>query len=238
MFAFLAIAAQEEAAAFSPATLSLTGWWRASYSGSPWTPTASAGSSGSNGNLSEATNPPSTGSAVNGLTPADFDGTNDLLEGANSLDTFINVNAHSGWALLNIDAISTDNADPAENPAIATGVSAAHFVVSLRSSGLAVLHHFGSTAITAAFSTGAWQLVQWKYDGTNYKIRVNSGAWSSGAASDLASVAANLRVGQNYDGSKRLDGRMLELALTDTTLSDANFDNVKSYVNSRYALSL
>ena len=36
---------------FDPTSLSLTGFWRASYSGAPWVPTASAGTSGANGNL-------------------------------------------------------------------------------------------------------------------------------------------------------------------------------------------
>jgi hypothetical protein len=40
------------AGAADPSSLSLTGWWRASYAGSPWTPSASAGSSGSNGDSS------------------------------------------------------------------------------------------------------------------------------------------------------------------------------------------
>ncbi len=101
-----------------------------------------------------------------------------------------------------------------------------------------VLHHFGATAITAAFSTGAWQLVQFKYDGTDYKIRVNGGSWSSGAAANIGSLTATIRVGNNYNATKFLDGRILEIGLIDSTLSDGTFDSIKSYVNSRYALSL
>src|SRR5262245_903161 len=48
------------AVSYDPAILALDGWWRAPYA-DPWTPTASAGASGSNGNLTSSGSP-ATGS--------------------------------------------------------------------------------------------------------------------------------------------------------------------------------
>jgi hypothetical protein len=44
-------------------------------------------------------------------------------------------------------------------------------------------------------------------------------------------------VGRNYD-TKFLDGRILDVGMATSALSDGSFDSVKSYVNSRYALAL
>src|SRR6267142_3229718 len=70
------------APAFTPADLSLSAWFRASYtSPPPWVGRASAGTSAAK-NLTTAASSvtdPSAGTAVNGLTPAHFDGTDVLL---------------------------------------------------------------------------------------------------------------------------------------------------------------
>lgn len=65
-------------AGLDPSSLALTGWYRASYSGAPWVGTASAGTSGAK----SATSPgsaPTVGTAVNGKTPALYNGTTEYL---------------------------------------------------------------------------------------------------------------------------------------------------------------
>jgi hypothetical protein len=225
-------------AAFDPATLTLTGWWRGSYSGSPWTGTASAGSSGSR-DLTEATNPPGTGSAVNGFTPADFDGTNDVLTNATAISTLLSASAWSMWALVNLDAINTNNADVWLNDPILND-SGAFWGVHLKSGGTVHAYQWdgASKSVSETVSTGGWALVQAKYNGTNLLLRVNSGSWQSAAAGNISTLTGTLRAGVTPTGGHALDGKVLELALAASALSDANFDNVKSYVNSRYALSL
>src|SRR5690606_13622046 len=88
----------------------LTGFWRGSFSGSPWVGTASAGSSGTR-DLTEATNPPSTGAAQNGYVPADFDGTNDVLGNATAMSTLLTASGYYYWALFELDAITGTLAD-------------------------------------------------------------------------------------------------------------------------------
>jgi hypothetical protein len=231
------------AAGFDPATLAPTGWWRISFSGSPWTGTASAGTSGSN-NLTEATNPPTATGTLNGFTLADFDGTNDIL-GGGAFTTYYDADGYSGWALVFVDAITTNSGSSFLNDAIVSDSGGIHEIY-LTDNGagtvnVGISHYNGTTEplATATFATGAWKLVQWKYDGTNIKIRVNGGAWSSTAAGgNLDASGANLRVGGNYNGTIFTDQKIAEVGLADLVISDADFDNIKSYVNSRYGLSL
>lgn len=93
----------------------------------------------------------------------------------------------------------------------------------------------------ASISTGVWTLVQWKYDGTNIKIRVNSDSWVTGDAAGnihATGLTQAVAVGKNYDGSAFADLEILDLGLTDSVLSDTAFDIIKSYINFRYGLSL
>jgi hypothetical protein len=237
--------------AFDPATLSLTGWWRASYSGSPWAPTASAGSSGSNGNLEEATNPPATGSAVNGYTPADFDGSNDLLTvpGGAILDTFYNTTAYSVVMLINVDSFTLTDpgatqpfncpggfGDVGGNGGPCGGVAG---------SGASGVFRFGHSDVTdfnsasVAISTATWTMVAATYNGTNVEVTKNAGSAATQAVGTVTGLASSsAAVGRNYLSAQFFDGKVLEIMAADTALSGANLTNIKSYFNSRYGLSL
>lgn len=226
---------------FDPATLQLTGWWRASYSASPWVGMASAGSSGAN-NLSEATNPPASISAL-GFTVADFDGTNDELTAADTLDTYAAAGAFSGWQLINVDAISTDNAAVYNNDSTFGTKTSTYFGIFLKSGGgsptvHAYLWDGGDKSVSASIATGAWTLVQWKVDGTNITIRVNGDAWQSSAAGNIQSLAGGVRLGGDRTPTEMYDGKIAETGLIDAVLSDSDFANIKSYINTRYALAL
>lgn len=224
---------------FDPATLALTGWWRGSYDGSgTWSGTASAGSSGTR-SLVELTNKPSSGTAVNGFNPATFDGVNDKLGGA-AVSTYMTVAAYAGWALVNVSSISTNSAAPALYDNVTIWSNGAFGGLVLRSTGTVTLFHFDGSQqeVAASFSTATWQLVQWKYDGTNLKVRVNGGARSSTAAGSLSDLTSTFYLSNRYDGTADLPADVLEVGLIDSALSDANEDNVLSYARSRYALAL
>ncbi len=225
---------------FDPASLALSGWWRASYAGSPWTPTASAGASGGNGNLTEGTNPPSVGAPLNGFDTADFDGTNDQISPGGTADTFVDTEAFSGWILFNADAVSSDSPTPYLNPCLITTGPSAYFCIGLRSSGELGVRFVasGEAIVTDAFTIGDWTLVQWKYDGANMKLRVNGGAWQSTACTGVFGDTSNvLHFGRNYAPDSFFNGQIAEIGLADVTLSDGTFDNIVDYVNTRYALS-
>jgi len=237
-FGFGAPGVAAGAPVFDPATLSLTGWWRASFSGSNPAGVASAGSSGSN-NLSNGSNPPAATGTLNGLTVADFDGTNDEYAGA-AFSTYWATSAWSGWVLVNIDAINTnDTGNYALNDVLVGTDGTAEIAVYLRSAGPVVGVTIGSgVGAEVSISTGAWALVQFKGSTAfaGKAIRVNSGTWQTQAGGTIGSLAANLSIGDLAGGF--LDGKIAEIGLTNSFLSDATFDDIKSYINSRYALSL
>lgn len=228
---------------FNPATLSLTGWWRASYGGSPWTPTASAGSSGSNGNLTKTADPaePAVGSAVNGFTPADFDGSNDALAGTAADTALFTGAAGSIVVLFYADAATADSGNWYGNPQLLghNGTSG-RVGVGFSDAGVVAGYYDGSSHLylAAAASTGAWHLGQVKWDSSNLKVRVDSGAWQTLGAGAASLVGDTLRVGPDFLTSQHFNGKILEIMTAASALSDDNFNNIKSYVNTRYALSL
>jgi len=235
------------AATFDPATLSLAGWWRANsttgYQNSTGTfdGVASAGSSGSR-DLTQATggNRPADGTAINGHTPPDFDATDDYVEGT-TVGTFISTTAYRYWALVYIDAISTNSANPYDNDAI-WYESGQNFGLHVRDNAgtkTAYAYHWdgAAKAASATISTGAWTLIQARYDGTDIRLKVDNGTVQTAAASTATgTTTTNLRLGA--PATLVLDGRIADVGFLTTAGSDADFDDIRTYVNARYGLSL
>lgn len=230
-----------QSGAFNPATLSLTGWWRTDYGGSPWTGTASAGSSGGR-TLEEPTNPPTTGSTINGLTPANFDGTNDRLE---ELDLFLSsyVSASAWWVglLVNVDTVAGAAANAYDDEAFVSDDNGG-WLLAVNSSGVRAINYDGAYKTTphAALSTGAWAWVEaWLSAGT-LSVSVNGGTAQTVASGNLTTPGTRVpRVGQNWDGTKFYDGRIAELMIAQSVPSSGDRASIRtSYINTRYALSL
>ncbi len=225
---------------FDPSSLALTGYWRADFAGAPWPGTPSAGSSGTP-SLDAGGPGPGTGAAQNGKIPADFNGTTQYLAGA-VLSTFLAAASWSCWFLV---YARTAVPDPGPGlrvsaPALASDAGA-YFVVAFTDSGVSFEMADGISAastLTVACATGGWHLVQCSYDGTDLWLRVDSGAASTETYGNVGALTNPLRVGSNWDVSALFDGKMLELGFSDSTLPQATFDNIKSYVNARYGLLL
>lgn len=230
------------ASVFDPATLTLTGWWRASYTGSPWTPTASAGSSGSNGNLTATLlEIPATGSSVNGYTPPDFDGTDDRLANANSTDTFVDEAAWSVSLLFYGDTAAAHSAGAAySDEALVSDVGNGFFYVTFTTDGVVAGHYDGVAfqEIVKAASTGAWHKVHAWYDGTNLNLEVDGSAATPVAAGNGFSTFGGgaLRVGTNYDATAFFDGKILEVMTATSNLGSTARTNISSYWASRYGV--
>lgn len=226
---------------FDPATLALSGWWRAPYSGSPLVAVASAGGSGSNGNLTEATNPPSAGASLNSLASADFDGTNDVLKNANNIVTFLSETAWSVSCLFSGDTASARSVGAAySDRSLLTNEAQGLFYLTFTTGGVTVGHYDGGfKEVTVACATGGSHLISAWYDGTNLNLSIDGGAASTAAASTAFTNFGGgvLKVGLNYDGSAKFDGRIWDLMTATTNLGSTARSNIKSYINSRYALS-
>ena len=230
---------------FDPATLSLTGWWQGSFTASPWVGVASAGSSGSH-NLSEATNPPASGTAVDTYHPASFDGTNDKLAGA-ALSSFFSSSAYSMAALINVTSFT--GADP--------GASAPYSCTSLLASGadgasgtqcggpagtgasgvFRYGHHDGAwKSDSVAIATSTWVMVKVAFDGSHIKVGKNNTAFGAGTAAGNVSAALtpNLEIGRDGLNTIFINTNVLDAITASTALSGTDFDNYYSYLKARY----
>jgi hypothetical protein len=233
---------------FDISTLNLTAWVRAGNYNSgtgTWTGTASAGTSGTHNFTNGGSTKPTAGSNLNGLgTVAFAAASTQFLSCSGLLSTFLSASAYSTWALIN-NTSSTGAA--AKTAAYSNGAvisdSASYWAqaVSTTNSGVAQIYQWDGAGQgqEAALTNSTWSLIQTYYDGTNQFIRVNSGAWVSGASGNIQLLGGSvLYLASNYNGTKYFDGVMADVGTSATAFSQATFDNIKSALNSRYALSL
>lgn len=224
---------------FSLAELTISGYWRAPFSASPWTPTSSAGASGTNGSLAEVTNPPVTGTAVNGFVPAAFNGTTHVLTNASALASMVTDTAGSLVCLFNA---TTAIADPGSTSSyldpslISSGTSRLQLGFSAAGVRLSTFNGTAWDGVAAACGTAAWHLAQARWNSTTIEVRVDGGAWQT-LARTIVTAGGSVQIGKNYDLAF-LAGKILETATCQSRLSDATFDDMRSYVNTRYALAL
>jgi hypothetical protein len=107
----------------------------------------------------------------------------------------------------------------------------------MRLSGKVMLYHFdtGAKNAEANFTIGAWQFVHWRFDGRKICIGVN-GVWGTPvAAGNLGSLANGVKLGAAQPGHFS-DMTLLETALTDVALTNADLENVFKAGKARYGL--
>lgn len=224
-------------AAFDPATLSASLWVRASYGGVPWSGVSSAGSSGGR-NLVAGT-APSVGSALNGLTPAAFNGSTQFLVNALTIDQLFST-AYDLYAAVNMAALGA-NASPFDEPAIIAD-SGGNWGLHVSTSG-ARLYHFNGSALTTsrvAITTATWTLIRARWDGTNMTIAINGNALggTQAAGAPIGMSSGTIRVGSNYNGAALLNGSLAELVVYPSNLSAGNITNLRGYFSARYGISV
>lgn len=236
------------AAVFDSTTLNLDGYWRANSTtgydnggGSGiWLAVGSAGASGSNGNCTEATNFPAE-ATLNGHTGPDFDGTNDMLGNSNAVSTFLTASRWWAACLFKVDSFTTNVAAVYDNAALwqDAGGFVGFSVKGSGASGTCHIWQYDGTAddTSVSISTGTTYLAVGWYDGSNLNLIVNATTASTAASGNITSLTSTLRVGRNY-ASAYHDGQIYELALSKSTYGSSEAASFKSYVNSRYGLSL
>jgi len=235
------------AATFDPSTLSLTGWWRADgstgYANSTGTfdGVASAGSSGSR-DLTQGTaaNRPADGTALNGHTPPDFDGTDDAVASASAISTFVSASAWFFWALVNIDAIANNNASAFSNDLV-FGDSSQFFGIHLKANGGSPLVQAyqwdgAEKKAEASISTSTWTAILARYDGTNIRLKVNNGAVQTAAAGNITTLTGTTRC--SHTTTYPFNGRIADMGVMSAAESDARWDDIRTYLNARYGVSV
>lgn len=232
-------------AIFDPATQSWDGWFRGNYTGSPWNGTASLGTSGSR-SVSEATNPATAGTAVNGKTPASFNGTNKKLTDAGNISQYVTPSEGVLAALVFTPSITGGTAAGYDNPTICCDLAGGNLGLHLGSATndkfVAYLYDAVNGAMKAELpiSLSTWTFVQfrWKASTPVAEARINGGIWTSlsgpaftGINGTLASLFA---MGRNYSQALWMNGDVLEFFASKTLKSDLELDNVRSYLNATY----
>lgn len=232
---------------FDPSFSPLTGWWRGSFVSSPWGGSSSVGSGSGNSagrNLTTGSfNPPNAVGNVNGYTPANFNGSGlmSLVSSLNS-DNYFNSNAMSSWILFNAGSLVGDNGAGSRFNNTQFWTDTLHSIcMGVSSAGLHACVYGGSgTELIVSFSSiNSWHLAQFKFDGSTIKLRVDNGAWSSLASTSSPAMTGTMVFGSRFDqGGSFITAQMLDIGFSDTVFSDTTFDNIRSYVNARYNLSL
>ncbi len=219
---------------FNPATLPLTGWWRAGYSASPW-----VGEVG--GDLAEGASPPAAGAAVNGLTPAEFDGVDDQLSTSADWSSYVSGTAGTVLVLFRAESAAAVGTDNYDDPSLVSDTSYG-FNLGFSEGGLGVAFYDTDWRQPARVpcTAGAWHLAKVRWDGASLEYGVDRNPMTRVTTGPLSSVATTkLRIGavliskQGY-----FHGKMLEVMLAKSVLSDGDISNVRSYCNGRYGLAL
>lgn len=226
---------------WSPAQLSLVVWNRASYSGAPWSGTASAGSSGGNQLQDLAVTTPGTGTAVNGYTPIRFaSGTGQRLYGPNS-DTVFGVSTGSIVVLAKADTAGADAANTVSVRGLVAVQGAGEFQMGHSTAGLRVSVYDGAYQEVPSITqgTGAWFLAAARYNGSAVQARVNSGSFASNSTAAgnpvLSATATYLGASQAAD---TFDGDILEVLEGSLLLTDADVTKIRGYAATRYGVTV
>jgi hypothetical protein len=229
-------------AALNPACLLLTGWWSADFQALPWQGSASAGPS-QHRNLvldnDPGTGPVTSSAAISIFKVASF--TNAATETAVNTTFFFVPSAWTLLVLMRPGWTEVLPVDPRNGTAIVSDRGAGNIGIMMADPGVAAFHYDGTSRPSVSVSTGGlniWMFVQARYNGTHIQLRVNHGAWSQVAAANAVLGSVPLRVGANWDTSKKFAGLIAEIFTANTSLTNEQCDQVLSWVNGRYGLSL
>lgn len=240
---------------FDPATLELSGWWRARPAGEvdegdpinvPFAGVASAGTSGSK-SLAHVANDPIAGAAVNGFAPFNCAGKAKQLVG-DDMSTFVSPTGYTFVLLFKANSAGAPAANGyIEDAIVADTGGGAFFGCGFSTDGIEV-YHFGTDlgtsydGVVVPASTGAWHRVIARYDGTDLRVRVNGGSEATLAkgniASDVGGAGNFLRFNDRFIGDQDhgADAAYLEMMFALEAVSDDDADNIDAYLVARYGL--
>lgn len=225
------------AASVDPTSLSMTGFYR-DYTNPTWSGTASAGASGDGSHdWADPGTEPAQGTALNGHGTANFNGTDDYFSADGTLDSYISASTFSGWFLLNPDTV----------------VGARHIFCDQDNLGLEIFIDASGNIVVAtdaesysvshALSASTYSLVTFRLASGTLAVGVNEapgadgGGTSSAGVANVSTLTGTVVIG-TVGGGQYYDGHLAEFGITDQNLSDTTFGDIKTYINTRYGLSL
>ncbi len=219
-----------------PNGVSLDAWVRASFSAAPWVGVNSPGTSGTN-NLVTAGHNPTTGTAVNTLVPASSDGTKLLSAGL--LSKYATVDVCCGAVLIRPTDVTTASMVLCSDDVVTTP-----FAIKLTGGTVVCSVADDTKTVAQTISANAYSLITWRKSATVLQVGVNEDPGSAGGGTTLASTTAISSIAKTlyamnqstFDGG--FPGTMLELFVSKSNITAAQFAGIKTYVNDRYSLSL
>lgn len=174
-----------------------------------------------------------------------FDGVNKKLTTAGASSNYQAASAYAGWAVIYPDAIPAAGGAFYDGHSVIGTATNGYWLLTLRTVsgtsyvGIRHVQQASGTAVTVetAITPSAWHLIQWNYDGTTLKIRVDGGSWASVAATalDPTGLGQSLALGVTAYSTAYV-GKIAEIGLLASSLSDANHNNVIAAVNTEYRM--
>lgn len=226
-------------AAFDVADLTWSLWVRAPYGGSGWSGVASAGTSGSK-NLATLTNAPDVGAALNGLDGADCDGVNEAFNYTGGTADTVIASAAYTYVIACVPRSPAAPGGVAYDDDIFFGDNGGVFGLGYNNNSggaFRAFHDDGAVKTTAsvACSADAFHTIAVRYDGTNLKIRVDGGSWTSVTAGNVAATLSTVvfQLMKNYT-TKYADGVLYEILVSQSSLSDGDIAGTEAYLDDRY----
>lgn len=228
-------AASVVAGALNPATLALSGFYRGSYSASPWAGVASAGASG--GRSISAGSAPSTGTAINGFTPAQFNGSQWLRDLTNLASAYLSTTAYRVSMLIKPTSLSAPAGAIYNNPGLLTETGG-NWGIVIDTSGVHVYHGSGAQVAhsSGAVSAGAWHRVDVVFDGTQVRVTVDGVAGTPVASATTGAIGSALTLGSNFGASVGFVGQIAEVDIASTALSGVTSADWSAYFLARYGV--
>lgn len=243
-FAFLKAAA---VVGFSMSALAWEHWHKADdYNAATgtWAGTASAGGSGAR-SLTQSTsgNRPSAGTAVNGHTPALFDGTNDSLVFDGTATTVAAVGASCFMAVVDLTKLPYSGVTSGawyDNPAIFGGGSI-YYACTVDANGRVYFGHWntnGEYKVISAYAPSGRCCIVGGYDGANLYLEVNGVAATPVASVNGSYAGSNLRMGVDRTDARWFTGSVLEVAIGKFAYTPTLAASILAYAKTRYSSTL
>lgn len=184
--------------------------------------------------------PATVGTAVNGFTPAIFDGATEGLITDLTAANYISKTAYTSISLVYIPAGTA--AAPSGNTHTDPGIwmeAGLNCGLTFNTSGASAIVYDGAQVFTPsmACSTGAYHLIVTRLDGINLKIRIDGVNGTSAACGPVSGIPGALTLGV-APGIAYQALRVLAQVFVTTELSNAQVDGIGTFLQTRYAQSL
>jgi hypothetical protein len=230
---------------FSPTSLAgLTGWWDASDSGtlfdassggSPSTADGAVGrwqdKSGNGRHFTQSVSdsrPVRKTSVQNGRDAIRLDGSDDALEGAVAISSFVSATASTVFVVAKAASASS----------VVLDSDGAHGFFDTSSSGFVKSYAgfaFGQqpASVSIAYSAGDWKALTTRHGGGDFEIRLNGSLAESASVSSRMFLTAPMNVGVNF-GGQFFDGDVGEIITYNVALSTADREAVETYLMDKW----